>query len=47
MAHSLTDFWSGGGDEFEYIGHRGPAESVFGHDFGLVFRSSVQSTDVV
>jgi len=43
----LTDFWCGGSDEFEYIRHWGPAESVFGHNFGFIFGSGVQSTDVV
>lgn len=43
----LTDFCCGGGGEFEYVGHRGPAESVFGHDFGFIFGSCVQAADIV
>lgn len=43
----FTDFGCGGGDEFEYVGHWGPAESVFCHDFGLVFGGGVQAADVV
>lgn len=43
----LTDFCCGGGGEFEYVGHWGPAESVFGHYFGFIFGCCVQAADVI